>query len=78
MRVVVSDRTVLGSGDVLTTSKTVESTSLLKTDFEWSEPAYVELPFGGVGIFAGMGNSLHVPGGIQITFDSEGVLYEPD
>lgn len=76
MRTVVGDRNVLGSNEIQTAVRQTGSSVLLKMSEHLSGSTYVELPFAGIGVFTGCGNSLPVGPGTEITFDHEGVLYE--
>jgi len=77
MDVTVSGRSVLGSGDVHTTAKTTSSVALVETTATVFGVVLVELPFARAGHYTGVGNTLRTPTGVKITFDTEGVLYEP-
>lgn len=77
MRVVPLNRSALGSSDVQTAVKQTGSSVLLKMSERLSGLVYVELPFARVGAFVGCGNALPAEIGTEITFDHEGVLYEP-
>jgi len=77
MDVSVSDRSVLGSGDVHTAVKTTSSVALVETTTTVSGVVLVELPFARTGSYIGVGNTLLTPTGVNITFDTEGVLHEP-
>jgi hypothetical protein len=74
---VVAERSALGVGDVQTMSRPLSSSALLKTIGPVTGEVLVELPFARTGVYVGVGNALPTSLGTEITFNQEGVLYEP-